>query len=144
MNKLILFSLAISLMILASCGSDNGSTHCVDPKTISVGPNSFELVPVDVSERPECEEELSFTPNTSIYKQGANRIIETNSIPAHKVGLSGSGSEALNPNAIKEVNSTYSVPLEPTMANELTPVLDPNSGPKLRVLSIIKWMHLLS
>jgi len=129
--KGILFGTIVLTMFcyLSSCGTDS-DTDCSTPLTIEIGPNSMELIPSDLSDRGDCSEVLGFTPEVTITESGSNRVITSNAIPDHKVGLFGNQSGALNPNAIGEVSSEYSVSLNPTQNNEVTPLLSTSSGPQ--------------
>ncbi|RMG64855.1 MAG: YHYH protein [Bacteroidetes bacterium] len=104
------------------------SSDC-PPQTIQIGPSSLTLVPVDLSERGACNQSLAFTPNVSLSESGSSRVITSNSIPAHLVGLFGQGPGSLNPNAIAEVQKTYTVPLSPSLAGTPTELLNPQQGP---------------
>lgn len=74
--------------------------------------------------RGECNEDLGIAP---LYKErlaGNERIITSNSIPNHDVGLFGRGSGSLNPNRIRAVTKTYNLALKPDINEELTPLLN--------------------
>jgi len=85
--------------------------------------------------RGACDQTLSFT---NVYNEtisGNNRIITTNSIPDHRVGLFGMVQGSLNPNAISEQNGNYTITMNPTEAATITPLLattgsGPNAGPQ--------------
>ena len=80
------------------------------------------------TERGACNETLSETPYVNITETATERIIETNSIPDHNVGLFGGGQGSLNPNAIQAQDNTYSISKEPQKASSLTNLSD--NGPK--------------
>lgn len=80
------------------------------------------------STRGACDQELAFTPTFTETTNATNRVIRSNSIPDHKVGLFGRGRGSLNPNAISEQDETYRVTKTPAKANSFTPLLGAN-GP---------------
>lgn len=82
---------------------------------------------VDTS-RGDCNQTLSITPEFSSQLQGTNRIIKTNNIPNHKVGLFGRVPGSLNPNSISAQSKTYNLTQNPVAAATLTPLLS-NRGP---------------
>ena len=69
----------------------------------------------------------------SMYQEqvsGANRVINTNSIPNHNVGqFPNSG----NPHTITEINSTYTIVASPTANSEVTLLTTANGIPRYRV-----------
>ena len=73
--------------------------------------------------RGDCSETLSFTPSVSISINGDKRVIASNSIPDHMVGLFGNAQGSINPNAISEQNSNYTITTNPKIAGNLTPLL---------------------
>ena len=78
--------------------------------------------------RGECNVSLSFE---TIYNENItenSRIISSNSIPNHMVGLFGRVQGALNPNSISEQNLVYNLPISPVSAKSLIPLLGEN-GP---------------
>lgn len=87
------------------------------------------------SSRGACDQTLTFT---NVYNQtilGTNRIITTNNIPDHMVGLFGMGQGSLNPNAISEQTASYTITMNPIEAATITPLLSttgtgPNAGPQ--------------
>jgi hypothetical protein len=104
------------------------SSDC-PPQDIQIGPNTLTLVPVDITERGACDQSLAFTPSVSLSESGQSRLITSNSIPNHLVGLFGQVQGSLNPNAIAEVNAAYSVPLNPSLATTTTELLNTDRGP---------------
>ena len=87
------------------------------------------------SSRGACNETLAFANLFSQIILGTNRVITSNSIPEHMVGLFGMGQGSLNPNAISEQNERYTITLNPTETNSLRPLLSttgmgPNAGPQ--------------
>lgn len=119
MNKLILFLiLTIGFLILTvSCNSDDDITtgDCTSNQTLDTS-------------RGNCNETLSFTPSYNETISGTNRIITSNSIPNHMVGLFGSGAGSLNPNAISEQSNSFTITMNPTEAPSLTALLS-STGP---------------
>ncbi len=83
--------------------------------------------------RGACTETLSFASEYQESKTSSRRVITSNNIPNHMVGVYGGGMGSLNPNAITEQNATYRIPLNPSVASSLTPLLSTdatNGGPK--------------
>ena len=85
--------------------------------------------------RGACDETLSISPQYSESISGNNRVISSNSIPAHKVGLFGQVQGSLNPNAIRAQNETYTITTAPAEASTFTALLSttgagPNAGPQ--------------
>ncbi|MEM7106377.1 MAG: YHYH protein [Bacteroidota bacterium] len=85
---------------------------------------------VDLNTRGACSETLAWTNEVSIRVEGSSRIISTNSIPDHMVGLFGGGVGSLNPNAISPQNETYTVSSNPVKSNVLTYMLNTATGPQ--------------
>lgn len=83
--------------------------------------------PLD-SSRGDCNETLTETPSFSETSSGGNRVISSNSIPDHKVGLFGKGRGSLNPNAISAQSETYTITKSPVAASSFTSLLG-NNGP---------------
>ncbi len=73
--------------------------------------------------RGACGQTLSFSNAFSISTSGSNRVITSNSIPNHMVGLFGPVPNRLNPNAISEQNEMYTIDLNPTGATSFTELL---------------------
>jgi len=87
------------------------------------------------SSRGACNQTLAYTNSYTELSSGTNRVITSNSIPEHNVGLFGMGPGSLNPNAISEQNETYTITMNPTEATSLTALLStegmgPNAGPQ--------------
>lgn len=87
------------------------------------------------STRGACNETLAFANSYTETITGTNRVITSNSIPEHLVGLFGGGMGSLNPNAISEQNESYTITMNPTEANTLTGLLSTtgigaNAGPQ--------------
>jgi hypothetical protein len=124
------FKLVLAISLLLSCSMadddsvipDGNLSDCISNYTIDLS-------------RGACDQVLSFTSQYSEIVQGTNRIIFTNGIPNHMVGLFGKVQGSLNPNAIAEQSETYTITTEPKAANTLTPLLSttgtgPNAGPQ--------------
>ncbi len=77
---------------------------------------------VDTS-RGACNETLAFSPSFNETISGGERIIASNSIPDHMVGLFGMGQGSLNPNAISEQSEIYRMTTTPSEASAFTPLL---------------------
>lgn len=87
----------------------------------------------DISNRGSCDVTLPYTNQVSITVSGSQRVITSNSIPDHKVGLFGKQQGALNPNAISPVQGTYSIALNPTETGTITPLLNTKKGPEFQL-----------
>tara|TARA_B100001778_G_scaffold330298_1_gene332555 strand:+ start:67 stop:1029 length:963 start_codon:yes stop_codon:yes gene_type:complete len=98
--------------------------------------NSIESCTSDLvfdQSRGECIYSLSISPSFTMLISGSDRIITSNCIPNHMVGLFGQGPGSLNPNTISEQNETYYISMNPTISQELIPLLNlsgANSGPE--------------
>lgn len=91
--------------------SDN-SAECTSSKT------------VDTS-RGECSQTLTSIPSFSMTISGGNRIIQSNAIPNHKVGLYGGNvSGSLGPNTISAQNESYTITASPIESNSYFPLLN--------------------
>lgn len=104
-------------LCLSSCDEDEPTPVTTDCESDKV---------VDRS-RGVCEQILSFTPSFSMSISGGNRIIQTNSIPGHKVGLFGNAPGSLNPNAIREQSKSYTITATPIEAATFFPLLNISS-----------------
>lgn len=85
--------------------------------------------------RGECNSTLTFSSEFEESTNSNQRIIVSNSIPNHKVGLFGKVQGALNPNAITEQSGVYRISLNPTVATNFTALIStegvgPNVGPQ--------------
>jgi hypothetical protein len=112
------FLIIISLAGVAgtSCNNDEPvNTECIDS------------IAVDTS-RGACEETLSFTSEASFVENATTLSITANNIPSHLVGLFGDTPGSLNPNAVREQNSNYSITNSPSQAASKTYLLADN-GP---------------
>ncbi len=124
MNKIFLLGITF-FYLLSSCKKDTennneDSSDCANKKTID-------------RSRGDCNESVN-TPNTySEEIKNNNRVISTNNIPEHKVGLFGKENGALNPNKITKQSSTYTITALPEVASSLTSLLSiskEDGGPK--------------
>lgn len=110
----MLLGLIVSAILCGACSSDGNDsvsdTACTSDQVLD-------------QSRGDCNETLTFTPSVSFSESGTNRVITTNNIPNHKVGLFGAGQGSLNPNAISQQNSSYTITTQPTIATALTPLL---------------------
>ena len=117
------YSLIILCFFILSCNSDT--------PTVSETSNDLEdcTNPILIdSSLGECSETLPYTPSFSIVENSNDtRTITSNNIPSHLVGLFGGGPGSLNPNQIKPQNNTYIIDLTPSVASEVTPLLN-NDG----------------
>lgn len=111
---------AFALLIVTAFTSCNKTEE--DKTTPSKTTDCVSAKKLDDS-RGACDQTLKFTPNFNFKTNNNKRVITSNSIPAHKVGLFGRGSGSLNPNAIKEQSETYTIPLKPSVASQMTALL---------------------
>lgn len=123
--KNICLSALFFLLLLGCSKDDNTSTTTTDCTPDQVLDSS----------RGACTVSLPYTSQYQETSSGTTRTITSNSIPNHMVGLFGTGPGSLNPNAISEQFSTYNIPLNPSIAGSLTPLLStagqgPNAGPQ--------------
>lgn len=121
-SKLII-SLAIgSTLTFISCNKEEDTietttncSSCTSDQTID-------------QSRGACDETLSDSPLFSHTISGNNRIITSNCIPNHKVGLFGRVPGSLNPNAISAQSETYTITTIPTSTSSFTSLLS-STGP---------------
>ncbi|MFL2614046.1 MAG: YHYH protein [Flavobacteriaceae bacterium] len=92
-------------------------------------------------ERGDCNESLTFNSEFSMNLTESTRVIISNSIPNHLVGLFGGGPGSLNPHTITEQNKRYELPLNPTIGNNFTPLLGQN-GPRFSFGIILNGIEL--
>lgn len=104
-------------MMLGQVTSVYGSSSCADVKDYDLS-------------RGSCTETLGWESEVNISVSGATRIIASNGIPGHLVGLFGSQPGSLNPNAIRPQQSTYRITMEPQEKGSLTWLYDSSSGPR--------------
>ena len=128
----------ITILFLGSCGKEG----CTDPLATNYDSNakkddnSCEYCTSDQvldDSRGECNQTLNFNSLYNETIQGNNRVINSNSIPNHDVGLFGPVMGSLNPNAISPQNENYTIPVNPVEANEfisLLGTLEPDLGPQ--------------
>lgn len=124
-SKLILSALVCGVVSLSSCSKDDDSTS-------TDGCTSDQML--DTS-RGACSETLSISPTYTETTSGTNRIITSNCIPNHMVGLFGNVQGSLNPNAISAQSESYTITMNPSENTTLTPLLSttgsgPNAGPQ--------------
>lgn len=130
-----LFVLSLPLLFLA-CKKDD-TTEC----NLS---NVFDQT------RGACDQTLQFTPSYTENINGNARIITSNCIPNHNVGLFGGGQGSLNPNAISPQMETYNVMVNPQPAGQMTPLLQQGpaysfgilfNGVELDPIAAEPWPH---
>lgn len=109
-----------------------------DHSTVSDCNTQFEL---DFS-RGSCNEWLRVENNTTISQNADHLIIQSNSIPNHRVGKFGGGSGSLNPNAIQAQNNTYYIPRRPLKNHNPTYLLSTTSGPLYRFGVLLNGIEL--
>ena len=110
MKKLLLF---ITLIFLFSCENDNEEviSSCVSDLEID-------------QSRGDCKESINFTSEFNITTTNNERIISSNNIPDHLVGLFGGGQGSLNPNEISPQFENYVISCIPTVNPTLTSLLN--------------------
>ena len=110
MKKLLLF---ITLIFLFSCENDNEEviSSCVSDLEID-------------QSRGDCNESINFTSEFSMTTTNNERIISSNNIPDHLVGLFGGGQGSLNPNEISPQFENYVISCIPTINPTLTSLLN--------------------
>ena len=114
MKKILLMS---ALFIFACSGDDEGETvvPCISDQIFS-------------QSRGNCNVSLSVGTSFSENITENSKIISSNSIPNHMVGLFGNVPGALNPHSISEQNLVYNLPISPVIAQSLIPLQGAN-GP---------------
>ncbi len=110
-------------------------TSCNDDEDNTIQQETCESdLEIDES-RGLCNESLAYNNFYNAITQNNERVISSNSIPNHDVGLFGQGPGSLNPNAISEQTETYRITTSPAIGATLTPLLStsgngPNAGPQ--------------
>ena len=123
---LLLPSLSLLVMLFSACNEPEEeqvelrrNLNCTDVDQVE-----------PLGQRGECSQTLSFTNQVSISQAQGQRVISSNSIPDHRVGLFGRVNGSLNPNAIAPVSDTYHIPLVPSLSGTTTWLLSTNVGPQ--------------
>ena len=112
--KKLLLSLVYTSLFLFSCQEEGPlSTNCSSDQAFD-------------NSRGNCTESLSISPSYNESIAGTNRIISSNSIPAHIVGLFGGGQGSLNSNVLSAQSESYTVVTNPSEASSWTPLLGTN------------------
>lgn len=124
--KLLNYALLLCLPLVHACNNDDDDS---DPVATSGNCTDVAILE-DVNQRGACDQTLSFANEVTINTAGDERVIASNSIPDHRVGLFGRDPGALNPNAIAPVQGTYRVDLTPNMASTTTTLLSAAIGPQ--------------
>lgn len=127
-NFIFMLCMLFFSKLIYSCSADEEDTSLQTTAVQSQELETCESDQVLSLERGDCNESLPFNPEVSINLTDTTRIIISNSIPNHKVGLFGKFPESLNPNEISEQNNTYELNLNPTVSKNFTSLLDQN-GP---------------
>lgn len=117
-SKFIVFA----LFIFTACSQTNDTEIEEEVAEICYSDQSID------QSRSTCNETLPFSPEYSETIIGNNRIITSNSIPEHQVGLFGQVSGAANPNAISAQNETYTITINPEITGSLVALL--SDGPQ--------------
>ena len=119
---LIVTALSLALAIVTCKKDENSIAECESSTGTTPTDTCTTDQSIDTSRGP-CGETLTFTPQYSETLAGGNRVITTNSIPNHRVGLFGGGAGSLNPNAISQQSETYTITASPAVASSLTPLI---------------------
>mgnify|MGYP001156266950 CR=1 FL=1 len=126
MNISKFYSLLFLFCLLISCdNTDNGTIEEEDEEIIVDDCTTDQALD---DSRGLCDVTLPYTNDFDQTTSSTLRVISTNSIPDHEVGLFGAVQGSLNPNAITEQSEVYHITLTPTIASELTPLLS-STGP---------------
>ena len=121
--KKITWILGVStLVLMLGCKKDDDSSNGNNDDDPNLTEDCVSDQALDQS-RGECSETLTFIPAFSETVSGNNRVITTNAIPDHKVGLFGNRMGSLNPNAISSQSEKYTITKNPIKASSLTPLL---------------------
>ena len=123
MKKIVIFMVIVLNIFIVSCDDSDSSSlspapvnNNEDDDTVPVEETDelscLEIVAVDDS-KGACSVTLEEQNQSSFSISGNFRIISSNNIPNHDVGLFGGGPGSLNPNPITPQNSTYVIALTP-------------------------------
>ena len=126
MKKILIFIIIILNILIVSCDDSDNSVNPPNVNSDTGGSSCNQVVDVDDS-KGACSVTLSEQNQVSFTESGGFRIITSNNIPNHDVGLFGGGPGSLNPNPITTQNSTYQIDLTPSKASNNTQLL--NNGP---------------
>ena len=134
MKKILFFLLIILNILIVSCDDSDSPVSPADANNDAGGDSGgdtggsscSQIVEVDDS-KGVCSITLSEENQVSFTESGDFRIITSNNIPNHDVGLFGGGPGSLNPNPITVQNSTYQIDLTPSKVSNNTQLL--NNGP---------------
>jgi len=118
------FRILLIPFFLYSCNSDDSNAVVENESEMGNNISTCKTDQTLNTSRGACDETLGFSNQFTLSISGNMRMILSNSIPAHKVGLFGMGQGSLNPNAISEQSETYSITTNPIEASNLTPLLN--------------------
>ncbi len=121
--------LLFAVALFYSCGSDDELTTTNNTDTTNTDCTDVNTVK-DLSDRGVCNETLSYNNEVNIIVGDGKKIITSNAIPNHQVGLFGNVSGSLNPNAIAPNYGTYTITNTPEIAASVTPLLSTTNGPQ--------------
>ena len=133
------------LLIFIGCSGINESK---DEETEILSCSGI-LIEIDTS-RGDCSITLNHNNEVTISISSPNRIITSNNIPNHDVGIFGNVSGAINPNSISPQNGNYSISLNPIKNLESIPLEDngPNysfgillNGVEIDPIAAEPWPH---
>jgi len=105
----------LSLILIFSCNNNINDIKPTDETIISSCTGT--IIEIDTS-RGDCNTTLSFNNEVSITLDENSRIITSNNIPTHQVGLFGNVIGSINPNSISPQNANYTISLNPIKNNE--------------------------
>jgi len=114
----------LCLLAISACSQDSN-----DLTDGPAAPACEDAAAVDPT-RPNCHETLVWDNQVTITTSGDVRVITSNGIPDHLIGLFGHVNGALNPNAVSEQHEHYEVPLAPVPVAGPTWLLSASTGPQ--------------
>jgi len=115
MNQKLVYLLIYFLAV--GCDDENNSDN------LCCNSGCVELIVYD-DDLGDCFSSLEYEAEFSISTTNTTRIITSNNIPNHEVGLFGNYQGSLNPNVILPQNSFYEVSLNPIQSSSKTQLLD--------------------
>jgi hypothetical protein len=117
--KILGLMLMSSLVLFTACEEETTTAValCEDVNTVK-----------PIEQRGACNETTGYSNSVNISVQGNQRVITSNSIPNHNVGLFGGGAGSLNPNSINPVTRTYRLTASPSLTGDMIKVME--NGPQ--------------
>lgn len=115
MKSNVPFVLLLLPFVWMSCREATSNLNCSPTKKLD-------------KSRGNCTVTLPFSPSYSEAVNGNVRVITTNAIPNHKVGVFGQTAGAINPHEVKAQQERYEIVTNPSVTNAKTSLLS-NRGP---------------